>query len=411
MQRSLASDPVAHAVAQAADDTPLRILVLAPQPFFVQRGTPLAVRMLLQSLGGAGYACDAIVHPGGEDVEIPGLRVFRVPAAPGLSDMPPGFSLKKLVADAMMFPMVAWRLICRRYDMIIAVEEAAFMALALKPVFGVPYIYDIDSSLPEQIGDRFDLPRWLRRMLVAAERMAVRGSLGAIPCCKALGELVQGYDADLPVQTLEDVTMVEPAPPGSRPADCRFDEPVVMYIGNLEEYQGVDLLIEGFARAVSDGTRARLVVIGGTDEAIAAHRGIAAAAGIADRVTFTGPRPVDEIGRYMSEATIVVSPRRQGRNTPMKIYSYLDSGRPLLATRLTTHTQVLDDGIAMLVEPTPEDMGRGIAQLLARPGLRERLARAAAARVRTQFSPHAYRRKLLGFLNRKIVPRLNRRAV
>jgi glycosyltransferase involved in cell wall biosynthesis len=391
----------------AADDRCLRILVLAPQPFFIQRGTPLAVRMLLHSLGRAGHRCDAVVHPGGEDVELPNVRVHRVPALPGLSDMPPGFTLKKLVADALMFPMVAWRLMRRRYDMVIAVEEAAFMALALKPVFGVPYIYDIDSSMPEQIRDRFRLPGWLDRLLVACERMAVRGSIGAIPCCKALGEMVQEYDSDLPVQTLEDVTLVEPATPAPPPADCRFDEPVVMYVGNLEGYQGVGLLIEGFARALASGTRARLVVIGGTPDTIAEHRVLARDAGVEGRVTFTGPRPVKDLGRYMRQATIVASPRLQGRNTPMKVYSYLDSGRPLVATRLRTHTQVLDDSIAMLVEPTPEGMGRGIAALIADPALRDRLARAAGRRVQAEFSPRAYRRKLLGFLEDRIIPRLD----
>lgn len=384
----------------------LDILVLAPQPFFVQRGTPIAVRMLLSSLAAAGHSCDAIVLAGGEEVDLPGVEVIRVPAPRGLG---PGFSAGKLVADALMFPAVAWRLARHRYDMIIAVEEAAFMALALKPVFGVPYIYDIDSSIPEQIRDRFALPGWLDRLIVAAERRAVRGSIGAIPCCKALGEMVQDYDADLPVQTLEDVPLTgaaasdAAAPP---PGDVRFDEPVVMYIGNLEPYQGVDLLIEGFARARAGGTPARLVVIGGTPGTIAAHRDVAAAAGVADDVTFVGPRPIGEIGRYLAAATVVASPRRQGRNTPMKVYSYLASGRPLLATRLLTHTQVLDDDIAMLVEPTAEDMGRGIAALLADPALRERLARQAAARVRAEFSPDAYRRKLTGFLDRQIVPRL-----
>ena len=396
-------------VPAVRDGTRLRVLVLAPQPFFVERGTPIAVRMLLQALGRAGHACDALVLPGGEDVELPGVRVFRVPALPGLGRIGPGLSARKLVADLAMVPLAAWRLTRGRYDLIIAVEEAAFMALALKPVFGVPYVYDIDSSLPEQIRDKHAPPRWLDRLLVAAERAAVRRSIGAMPCCQALGEMVRDYDADLPVQTLEDVTLVERGPPGRPPPDCRFAEPVVMYVGNLEPYQGVDLLIEGFARARSDGARARLVVVGGTPETIAAHDALAHAAGVGEAVTFTGPRPVDQLGRYMAGATIVASPRRQGRNTPMKVYSYLDSGRPLLATRLRTHTQVLDDRVALLVEPTPEAMGHGIARLLGDPALRDRLAQAGARRVQAEFSREAYRRKLLGFLEGRIAPRLERR--
>ena len=59
-----------------------------------------------------------------------------------------------------------------------------------------------------------------------------------------------------------------------------------------------------------------------------------------------------------------MSPRLKGLNTPMKIYSYLDSGSAVLATRLRTHTQVLDDELAYLVEPEPAALGRGLAALL-----------------------------------------------
>jgi glycosyltransferase involved in cell wall biosynthesis len=304
---------------------------------------------------------------------------------------------------------MAWRLMRRRYDLVIAVEEAAFMALALKPFFRVPYVWDIDSSIPEQINDKYGLPGWLHRGLIAAERQAARGSIGALPCCKSLGEIVRGHAPSLPVQTLEDVSLVAPEPPAAAPPRWDFDAPVLMYVGNLEHYQGVELLIEGFAQAAAAGVRAHLVIIGGTPGHIAAHRDLAERLGIAAMVTFAGPRPVEEIGHYMEQAAVVVSPRIQGRNTPMKVYSYLDSGRPLLATRLPTHTQVLDDTTAMLVDPTPQDMARGIAALLNDPALSARLAAAAAALVRAEFSPAAYRRKLAGFLEGEIIPRLRRR--
>jgi len=384
----------------------MRILVLAPQPFFVPRGTPIAVRALLQVLSGEGHDCDALVFSEGTDPEIERVRVHRVPALPGTRNMAPGFSLKKVICDAMMLPMAAWRLARHDYDLVIAVEESAFIALVLKPFFRVPYVYDMDSSIPEQIGDKFNLPGWLSRLLEGAEARAARGSIGAITCCQALQDLVEGYAPGLPVQTLEDVTLIEDVSETVAPGDCRFDEPVVMYIGNLESYQGVGLLIESFAKAINAGQHARLVIIGGTDSHIAEHRALAESLGIADNVSLLGPRPVDRIGEYLAQATIVASPRTQGRNTPMKVYSYLDSGSPLLATRLPTHTQVLDDRISMLVEPNAEDMARGIHALLSDPNLRQSLAAAAQERVRQDFSAEAYARKLKHFMTARIEPQL-----
>jgi glycosyltransferase involved in cell wall biosynthesis len=81
----------------------------------------------------------------------------------------------------------------------------------------------------------------------------------------------------------------------------------------------------------------------------------------------------------------------------MKVYSYLDSGRPVLATRLPTHTQVLTDEVALLVEPEPEPMGRALAGLLRDRDLQERLAAAARDLTQREFTPQAFEGKLLHF--------------
>ena len=103
------------------------------------------------------------------------------------------------------------------------------------------------------------------------------------------------------------------------------------------------------------------------------------------------------LGWYLRQADVVVSPRVQGRNTPMKVYSYLDSGRPLAATRIPAHTQVLDETIAYLTEPRADALGAGLVRLLSDDVLRERLACAAKERVRNDFSPRAFEAKVAAF--------------
>ena len=70
----------------------------------------------------------------------------------------------------------------------------------------------------------------------------------------------------------------------------------------------------------------------------------------------------------------------------MKLYSYMASGRPIVATSLSTHTQVLDDDHAMLTAPVAEDYSRGIAALIDDPDLRRRLADNAGRLVRERYS-------------------------
>jgi glycosyltransferase involved in cell wall biosynthesis len=116
-------------------------------------------------------------------------------------------------------------------------------------------------------------------------------------------------------------------------------------------------------------------------------------------VHFLGPRPISDLPALFKRAAVLVSPRLTGLNTPMKIYSYLDSGAAVLATNLPTHTQVLDQRIAYLVEPDPEALGQGLVDLLRDPGLRERLATEAKRQVQEEFTPEAARRKLGTFYN------------
>ena len=81
-------------------------------------------------------------------------------------------------------------------------------------------------------------------------------------------------------------------------------------------------------------------------------------------------------------------------NTPFKVYTYMASGRPLLATRIPTHTQLLDDTLAFLVEPSPEGLARGIEEVLADPAAAGQRAAQARALVEREYSPERYLAKV-----------------
>jgi len=201
--------------------------------------------------------------------------------------------------------------------------------------------------------------------------------------------------------------MLQDLDAATQPDDLPTDVPVIMYVGNLESYQGVGLLLQAFHQIDLNLTPAHLVIIGGSQEHISSYGAQAEQLGVENEVSFLGPRPVDQLTQYLKGAAITVSPRTKGRNTPMKVYSYLDSGRALLATRLLTHTQVLDDQIAMLVDPNPADMARGLRTLLEDDALRSEMGRSARARVAAEFSPPAYARKVDAFFDTLIEPALS----
>jgi len=396
----LPTDPVAGADLPRAA---LRVLLVAPQPFFAQRGTPINVRQMAQTLCEAGHEVHLATYPMGAPVAIPGLHVHRALAVPGVRDVPIGFSWRKLLLDGTLALRV-WALVMgRRFDVVHAVEESVFFAMPAARLRGIPVIYDMDSSLSGQLeyGGHVrngTLLRALRRM----ERAALRRARLAITVCTALTDAVRSLSPDTPVAQIEDCPLDEAlrAPDEARVRALRAthglpERGVVMYTGNLEGYQGIDLLLDAFVHVARARRDAVLVLVGGTPSQIERVRARARERSLHDRVVLPGARPAEEMPEWMAAGDVLVSPRLHGTNTPLKLYSYMWSGVPIVATELPTHTQVLDAHTALLRAPTPESFASGIIEALASPERFAPLGAAAHARVATHYSRDAFRDRLL----------------
>jgi glycosyltransferase involved in cell wall biosynthesis len=374
----------------------MNVLLLAPQPFYDERGTPIAVKWVAENLADAGHAVDLLTFPFGRDVEIPGVRILRAARPAGVRKVPIGFSFAKVRCDVHLF-LAARRLMReKRYDVIHACEEAVFLAIPLARRSRAKLIYDMDSSMADQMMEKWRWLRVFRPALEAAERYALRRADLVLPVCQALADKATRLAPSVKTVLLRDMAMTFPpvAPETDNLRDAfRIDGLLALYVGNLEHYQGINLLLDGFAAA--NAPDLSLVIIGGRAEDVAAYRERAARMGLSNRVHFAGPRPLDRLAYYLEQADILVSPRLRGVNTPMKVYSYMLSGRAIIATNIDSHTQVLDSTCARLVAPEPAALGAALRELAAAPDERARLGAAARSRAQARHSLDAYRASLL----------------
>jgi glycosyltransferase involved in cell wall biosynthesis len=374
----------------------LRILFLAPQPFFEVRGTPLAVLAMVRALAGLGHHVDLLTFPQGEAVQVPGLvhrRSLRLP----VGRVRAGPSLAKLLLDLPFMAEACWRMATGRYDVVHAVEEAAHLAAPAARLLGLPLVADVDSSIPDQLRysgfARRGPLQWLARGL---ERHALRRAAVVITVCTSLTEGVRRTAPAARVFQVEDPPLVDPQAPPDAAAVAALrrdlgldDRPVVLYSGNFEPYQGVELLVD--AAGLVQG--AQLLFMGGEPAEVEAMKARTVASSAAGRCVFSGKRPPSELPAFLVLANVLASPRIRGENTPFKVYTYLASGKPLVATRIPTHTQLLDDSLAVLVEPTAEGLAAGIRSALADPGATVRAARGRAL-VDREYSPARYAEKV-----------------
>ena len=195
----------------------LRILFLAPQPFFEVRGTPLAVLAMVKALVALGHEVDLLTFPQGEAVEVPGLthrRSLRLP----VGHVRAGASLAKLALDVPFVAEAVGRMAFGRYDVVHAVEEAAHLVAPCARLLGLPLVADVDSSIPDQLrysgfAGRGPLP-WIADRL---ETHALRHAAVAITVCGSLTAGVKAKAPAVPVFQVEDPPLgndVVPRPRG-----------------------------------------------------------------------------------------------------------------------------------------------------------------------------------------------------
>ena len=370
----------------------MRVLVLAPHPFYQERGTPIAVDLLVRALSELEHSVDILTFGIGEDRKYKNVKYFRVSSF-GIKKMDPGFSFKKLVCDIFMFLKLCKILVKSKYDVIHAVEESAFMAMIVKPFSKTSYIYDIDSCMTTQLVDRFTYLKIFEPVLKWIESLPVRFAAAVVPVCDALADDVKKYNPKK-LLVLKDISLLGVIKSNNKAEDINILGFKFMYIGNLESYQGIDLLIESFSKAVKSYDELQLVIIGGSQASIEHYRSIVESLGLSKNVHFLGPKPVAMLDTYMQQADVLVSPRTKGVNTPMKIYSYLHSNIPVLATNLPTHTQVMNHDTAKLAEPNPEAFSKAMIDLVRDAKLRESLSKNAYSFIEREHSYSAYVKKI-----------------
>lgn len=381
----------------------MKVLVLAPHPFYQERGTPIAVDLLLRALSERGDQVDVLTFHEGSDREYHGVSIHRIKPLLRVRGIRPGLSAKKLYCDAHMLFKLVSLLRKRQYDLVHAVEESAFMALVICSIRRMPFIFDMDSSMANQIADKHRFMRPFRSILQFLESLPMRFAVAVLPMCDALAETAAKAGAR-DIVVLKDISLVGAATDVRAKTELRRErnlpEKVAMYIGNLESYQGIDLMLESFALVRERRDDVALVIIGGAGDDIEKYKNLADQLGIGAHVHFLGRRPVEDLGQYMSQADVLVSPRIQGVNTPMKIYSYLGSGVAVLATDLSTHTQVMTNETAMLAPPEKQKFTEAMLMLLEKDELRAELAANAKRHIEKEHSYEAFKRKLFGLYNR-----------
>jgi len=384
----------------------MKALVIAPQPFFSPRGTPFSVYYRTLVSSELGMEIDFLTYGEGQDVDIPNVNIIRTPRFKLFGNVKIGPSPLKLFLDLFIIAQMLSLLIRKKYDFVHAHEESVFFARFMKPLFGFKLIYDMHSSLPQQLTNfNFSSSKLLYNIFKSLEDSCLKTADAVITICPDLFNYVNTIIDDKNKHFLIENSIFEPVrlkdPSDEKTTDVSIEnsngllkKELVVYAGTLEKYQGIELLVKGFKYTVQENPNAFLIIVGGSTEQVKEYSTLVSGLNLDDKILFTGRVPQSLAKKYTGIAKVLVSPRSEGTNTPLKVYEQLASGIPLVATNIYSHTQVLTHDVSFLVDPTPESIGKGITIALMDKNESAKKVTAAKKMYEEKYSRVVYTQKL-----------------
>jgi glycosyltransferase involved in cell wall biosynthesis len=366
---------MSYATSSTLADTRLKILMLAPTPYFADRGCHVRIYEEARALIAQGHEVRIVTYHLGRDM--PGITTVRTPRIPWYNRLEAGPSWHKLYLDLMLFFKAALLIPEFRPDLIHAhLHEGCFIGHFLKKISELPLVLDYQGSLTgECIDHGFFSPtsraaaffRRIERMIHGfADRIITSSSAGTTDLVSSWGvepdkasPLIDGVDTDIfaPRPSSEARALLGIAP----------GIPLVAYLGLMNRYQGTDLLLDTIAHLKHDGVKVRFLIMGFPEER---YRIEAEKRGLSEMILFTGRVDYGEAPLMLSAADIAVTPKLSPSEANGKIYNYMACGLPVVAFDTPVNREALGDTGVYAAYGDARDLADRTASLLADDGAR-----------------------------------------
>jgi glycosyltransferase involved in cell wall biosynthesis len=382
----------------AKDSYIMKILMISPQPFFEPRGTPISVYQRLEALSALGHEIDLITYHVGKDVDFPNVKIHRVRGLKVIQHVRIGPSRAKILLDVQIFFRAIRMLLGKRYDVIHSHEEAAFFSMFLGWIFRTRHLYDMHSVLSRQLTNfSFSNKSIFVRIFEFLERMVLTSCHAVITVGPDLEQYVKLAGKNIRVVMIENIALhayqtpvqQETVEELKRKLNLEGRFPIV-YTGTYERYQGLGMALECVNHVRQRYPNAIFIFVGAKVQQAQEWTEKAAKLGLADHTLFLDVVSPEDAMVYLACASVLISPRLDGTSTPLKIYSYLHAEKPIIATSITSHTQVLTKDTALLVEPNQHAFAEGILHVLDDRKLAERLGKNARQLANDKFGRQDY---------------------
>lgn len=325
-----------------------KILMIAPTPFFADRGCHVRIYEEIKALHKMGHRVTLCTYPIGRSLD--GLDIRRIRRIPWYHKLEAGPSWHKFYLDELLYRMIKRMLKQEAFDLIHAhLHEGVFIAGRLKKRFPLPIIADFQGSMTDEIRTHGFCRnnRWVMKGFLAMEKKINRVPDLMIMSSKKSAEIFQ-KDFGIPSEKLRVISdgvdteifeMNHDQDQIKKALGIPSNQLVVVYLGLMTAYQGVDILFEIIPEVIQKTGNVHFVIMGFPNEDH--YRKICVKNQLSSHVTLTGKIPYDDAAKYLSCGDVAVSPKLSKTEANGKLINYMAMGLPTVVFDTEVNREIL----------------------------------------------------------------------
>lgn len=370
----------------------MRIIMIAPTPFFADRGCHTRIYGQISALQRMGYKIKLVTYGLGREID--GVETIRCFNFPWYKKLSAGPSIWKIF----LLPFIALkaRKVIKVYkpDIVYAyLHEGACVAKFCNFFHKEPtYVFDCQGSLSgEIVQHKFVKEGGIFHKFFLWLEKRIDGWFPVVTQSENLYMQLRnmGVAEDRMINALDavDTNLFAPREPDMElAAKCHINvlEPRVLFMGLLEEYQGVNLMFEAFQYVCRQIPQVQFIVIGYPN--VERYQKLAADLGIAENTIFVGKIRFEETPRFLSLSSVAVAPKISTSEGDGKIYNYMAMQMGVVCFDREISREIMGDTGLFAELKNARDMADKIIMLLTDRSLREHLGRKARLRAAQELS-------------------------
>jgi glycosyltransferase involved in cell wall biosynthesis len=344
--------------------------MIAPTPYFSDRGCHVRIFEEARALIARGHQVRIVTYHLGRDLEpVPVDRTFSMP---WYAKREAGPSWHKLYLD--MFLLLKVLVVVRQFRPHLVhahLHEGVLIGWVVARLRKIPLLFDYQGSLSgESLSHGFYQKGSLSHRFFRMVEKGINGLADLIITSSTPGlrdlvrlwhqpkEQVVAFPDGVDTSVFKRFSQRE----ARQKLGLDNQVPVVVYLGLLNHYQGVDLLLDAAKLLIRKGRNFHLVIMGYPDTE---YRKKAKELHIASFVTFTGQVAYADAPLLLAAGDLAVSPKVSDTEANGKLLNYMACGLPVVAFDTPVNRELLGDGGMYAAYGDVEDLSRCMASALA----------------------------------------------